>query len=168
MINFQKCFAERKSDVIEYNGMIYRRYFPVKISTRALLRFQFTGGSSKFEQAIVIVFPRGFSGKVQVNEKNIPVRKTAFPKLNFWESTSPKTFEVEITDFTGEIKICNGSDPTGTKEFCKHLSDGCAMIVKNLTENQFRCYCNDHQLNDDCTDLVFDLQLQSCVQLYNN
>lgn len=161
MLNFQKCFTERNSDVIEHNGTIYRRFLSVKISSSTTLCFQFAGGNSIFEQAIVIVFPRGFSGKVHVNGKNVPIRKTAFPKLNFWESTSPKTFKIKITGFTGEIKICNGSDPTGMKQFCKHLSDGCAMIVETLTENQFRFHCNDHQINDDCTDLVFDLQILS-------
>ena len=159
MFNFQKCFEEQNSNIIEHNGLVYHRFFSAKVTTCTTLSFRFISSSSMFEQAIVIAFPRGFAGDVRVNGKHIPIRKTAFPKLNFWESTSLRSFDVTVMGFQGEIKICNGSDPTGTKQFCKCLSDGCAMVIENLTENKFRFHCNDHQFDDDCNDLVFDLQL---------
>lgn len=115
---------------------------------------------SQFLQAVVLSFPSDFSGCVSVMGNVIPVTKTSFPMLAFWEDTTPAEFDVTITNFQGEIKLCNGSDPIGTKQFCKYLSEGCAMIVEKQNDSQYRFYCHDHEYHISCDNLVFELEIQ--------
>ena len=159
MLSFQEMFFSQHSNHIIYNGRVISRHLPIAVSGKVNLRFRILGVSSPYTQAIVIVFPSGFSGNVYLLGKRIPIRKSAFPKLNFWSDTAPSDFEVEISDFVGEILICNGSDPLATKQFCKHLSAGCAMIVDEFAQNKFRCVCNDHEEDDDFNDLIFEVEV---------
>ena len=57
--------------------------------------------------------------------------------------------------------VCNGSDPIGTKQFCKHLSEGCAMLVQELGVNKYRFYCHDHSFEGECDNLVFELEIEN-------
>jgi len=159
MVYFEKLFREQQSNTVTYNNCIYHRYFPVVVENNIKLRFKIISSNSVFGQAIVLLFPPKFNSNVFLMGKEIHIKKSSFPKLNFWTDTSPEEFEVDISNFTGEIKICNGSDPLGSKQFCKYLSEGCAMIVTQMGEHKFRFNCNDHEYDDDCNDLVFDLEV---------
>jgi len=33
------------------------------------------------------------------------------------------------------------------------------MMPKQISENKYRFYCNDHKINDDFDDLIFDLEI---------
>ncbi len=157
---FQTLFSENHSDVIDYNGITYHRFWSIKVENEIKFRLRFVHSNSKFIQSIVLSFPKDFNGNVSVMKKNIHVKKTLFPRLYFWEDTAPPEFDVSVTDFSGEIKICNGSDPIGTKQFCKHLSEGCAMIAQNIGEMRYRFYCHDHEYQGDCDNLIFELEIQ--------
>ena len=159
MISFQELFFSQQSDHILYNGQVVHRYLSIFVNERIDLEFRIVESSSPNTQAIVIVFPSGFSGNVCLLGKNIPIKKSAFPKMNFWTDTAPSEFDIQISNFTGKILVCNGSDPLATKQFCKHLSAGCAMIVDKLADNKFRCLCNDHEEDDDFNDLVFEVEI---------
>lgn len=161
MVSFQRLFREQNSHIAEHDGRIYHRYFPIKVEQSIKLKFKFISSKSAFFQAIDIHLPREFDGDVFIKGKKVPVKKTAFPQLIFWMDLTPAEFELIITQFNGEIKICNGSDPLGTKELCASLGFGCAMIVEPLGENRWRFYCNDHEYDDDCDDLVFEMEVQS-------
>ena len=39
---------------------------------------------------------------------------------------------------------------------------GNAFWVEQLSENQYRFHCNDHKMDDDFDDLVFDLKIEAC------
>jgi len=156
---FQKLFEENHSNVIEYNGDIYYRFWPILINDIISFKLRFVHSDSKFRQAIVLSFPNNFDGCVSVMGNIISMKKTAFPMLSFWEDTSPTEFDVTITGFQGEIKLCNGSDPIGTKQFCKYLSEGCAMIARRRNDSQYCFYCNDHEYHNACNNLIFELEV---------
>lgn len=160
MKHFQTLFQQNNSAVIEVDGITYRRFWPIPVNGTVKFKLRFVHSDSKFLQAIVLAFPCEFDGKVSVMDNPISVKKGAFPRLYFWEDTAPKEFEVEITNFRGELKVCNGSDPLGTKQFCKHLSEGCAMTVQRTADQQYCFHCHDHEFDGPCENLVFELEIQ--------
>lgn len=161
MFNIQPLFSKSQTNEAECNGIKYYRYFPIRISNKMTIRISFVEINSTFEQAILFLFPCDFSGNIQINGKNVLLKKGSFRKLNFWARTAPTQFEVTVSNFIGEIRICNGSDPLGNMQFCKHLSDGCAMHIENIGTNRYRMHCNDHELDLDCNDLIFDVEIRN-------
>ncbi len=159
MAYFQTLFYEQHTNVIEYNGITYHRFWPIQVDGDIILNLKFVEQRSKYTQAIVLMFPQNFDGSVSISGNHIPIPKTSFPALNFWEDSAPKEFDVSIKNFTGEIKICNGADPIGTKQFCKHLSEGCAMIVRGIGQGKYSFQCNDHEFEGNCENLVFELEI---------
>lgn len=164
MINFQSLFFSQRSNSIVHNGKTIQRYLPIMVDGEKSFHFRFIESRSDYTQAIVLAFPSDFRGNVFLMGKKISVKKSAFPKVNIWKDTAPVEFGVRITDYTGEVMLCNGSDPLGTKQFCKYLSEGCAMIVESLGHNKYRCLCNDHEYDDDCNDLVFEVEVSTKKQ----
>ena len=156
---FQTLFSVNHSNTIEWDGVTYHRFWPIQVNGTIKLKMRFICSDSKFTQAIVLSFPKGFNGAVTVMGSCIPVRRTSFPTLNFWEDTAPAEFDVTINDFEGEVKLCNGSDPIGTKQFCKHLSEGCAMIVQKIGEERYRFTCHDHEYEGACNNLIFEVEM---------
>lgn len=156
---FQTLFSEQHSNVIEYDEVKYYRFWPIQVKDAIKFKLRFIQSNSKFNQAIVLSFPKGFGGTVSIMGNSLPIKKTAFPKLIFWEDLSPSEFEVMIENFSGEIKVCNGSDPIGSKQFCKHLSEGCAMIVQKKNSLKYCFYCNDHEYQGECDNLVFEIEI---------
>ena len=55
--------------------------------------------------------------------------------------------------------ICNGSDLTGTKQFCRSMHMGCAIYIEELGENKYRFNCNDHEIDDDFDDLIYEMEI---------
>jgi len=155
---FQALFQQNNSAVIEYEGITYRRFWPIQVNSVVKFKLRFLHRDSKFLQAIVLALPCGFNGKVSVMGSTVPIKK-AFPMVCFWEDTAPREFNVEITNFQGELQLCNGSDPIGTKQFCKHLSEGCAMIAQKTGDRKYRFYCHDHEYGGTCDNLVFELEI---------
>ena len=38
---------------------------------------------------------------------------------------------------------------------------GNAFWMEQLSDNRYRFYCNDHRMDDDFDDLIFDLEIES-------
>lgn len=161
MLYFQKAFQESKKNIIEYEGIIYHRYFSVEIKRNSKLIFEFIKSNSVYTQAIVIMFPENFKGKVFCKDIELSIKKSAFPKLIFWEDSAPKRFEIQIIDYEGVVEIANGADPIGDKQICQYLVFGCAMIVDRIGKNKYRCLCNDYENDNDCDDLIFELTIKN-------
>lgn len=155
---FQTLFQENHSNVIEHDGVTYHRFWPIQVYGTIKLKLRFVHSDSLFLQAIVFALPKEFGGNISVMGNPVSIKKEAFPRLYFWEDTAPREFDVEITNFQGEIQVCNGSDPIGTKLFCKHLSEGCAMIVQKVGDQQYCFRCHDHEFDGTCDNLVFVLE----------
>jgi len=157
MIYFSSLFAQANSDHIEYNGKIVNAYNKFDLKGRHRIKVKFLSTNSKYVQAIVLSLVN-FRGNVYLNGERIMIKKTAFPKINFWQDTAPKEFEIEIDLSEGSIGIFNGADPIGDKRFCKFGSDGCAMIIEDLGKKKIY-HCNDFENDDDFDDLVFEMEV---------
>lgn len=75
------------------------------------------------------------------------------------EESNPNGFYVDINSDNGFITINNCSDSIGTGEFYDSLIEGRAMYIEQIGENKLRFYCNDHEIDDDFDDLIFDMEI---------
>lgn len=159
MVMFQSLFSQQRKNIIEHNGVIYHRYISIPVKEIVTLKFKVIHIDSPYTQAVVLAFPPDFDGSVSVDGRIIPVKRTSFPKVNVWMDNAPIEFTVTVANYVGDIMVCNGSDPLGTKQICKHLSAGCAMIIDRMSSDKFICKCNDHANDDDCDDFIFEIDI---------
>lgn len=160
MIAFSELFTQHQSDIIQYGGETIHRYFLFENFDKLRLKLTFVSSNSKYGQAIVVHFQDNFKGRIYLDGRELGLPKSAFPHHNFWKETAPAQFLLEIIREEGKIWLCNGADPIGDHRFCKNLSGGCAMKIQELGKNHYRCHCNDHVVDDDFDDLVYDV----CVE----
>ncbi len=158
MVVFSKMFREANSHIIEHNGKIIHRFYRFDKTGKYVFRFKFNSTNSEFIQAIVMFFGE-FEGDIFLNKNNICKEKKKFSHFAFYEDSFPKQFDLNINIKSGHLTICNGSDADGTRRGCETLVWGCAMIVETLSENHFKFFCNDHELDDDFDDLIFELEI---------
>ena len=78
------------------------------------------------------------------------------------EKYAPKQFEIRVILHNGRFIICNGSDLLGDESIWRSLYGGCAMIIEEIGENHYRFYCNDHEIDDDFDDFVFEMEIIEC------
>lgn len=159
MPHFQLKFEEQRSNVIEHNGRLYYRSYRIDVNEKVCLKFSFVSSASEYTQSIVIFLPEKFNGEVRVCNKIFEIMEQKFPKVILWKDACPREVEVRISNFTGSIEVCNGSDPLGTKQICYCLARGNAMFFEQLQPNKFRFYCNDHVFDEDFDDLVFEMEV---------
>jgi len=150
---------------IDYKGKIVTRYFKLDIPGEYTIKFRFISKASAFNQAIVLLF-NDFVGQYYLfdKEKNLP--NIRFQKENFWIETAPDEISVKIHLKEGNIFICNGSDPLGSRQICYTLHMGCAIYIEKISEKVYRFNCNDHENDDDFDDLVFEMELVEVILNY--
>ena len=153
-------FDEQKSDVIEHDGRQYYRSYRIGTTEKLYLRFTFISTASEYTQAIVIFLPSKFHGEVRVGNKTVEVKGHKFPKVILWSDVCPREVEVYISNVNGDVEVCNGSDPLGTKTICYCLARGSAMHMEQLSPSKYRFYCNDHVFDEDFDDLVFEMEIE--------
>lgn len=142
----------------EYKGVIVNGLYRISRKGTTKLKFTFVSTASKFPQAIVIHYD-GLVGELLINGNLVKPPKKKFPQLVFSADHSPKEFEVEVHLTSGNIAICNGFDSFSEGQSFDSLCLDCAMIIENLGENKMRFHCNDHEMDDDFDDLVFDMEI---------
>ena len=158
MKSFQDLFQEMKCNQIYYNGMLVERSFSFVKHGKFKFRFKFIQTNSTFTQAIDVYFI-DFRGNIKINGKSIRLSKGNYPHVVFFENSSPKEIELDLEIQQGWISICNASDPIGTNQFAYSMILGCAMIKQELSKNSYRFFCNDHEIDDDFDDLIFELEI---------
>ena len=155
---FNVLFEENNSPIIQYQGKTIHRFCNIENSGSFTLKFSNIKRASKNFQAILILF-NDCKGKMFIGGQEKELPKGIFPKLLFWEDLSPNSFEISFILESGNIIICNGSDPLGTKERCHYLTKNCAMFIEECAENKLKFFCNDHEYDDDFDDLIFDMEI---------
>lgn len=156
---FNVLFEENCSDQIEYKGKTVYKYYKIDKPGIYNIQFTFLKSNSVYKQAIVLLFS-DFVGKCYLFNDEIDISKTRFPRLTFWEDTSPKEVNVKIKLNQGCILICNGSDLLGNKQICRTLYEGTAICIEKTDDNKYRFHCNDHENDDDFDDLIFDMLIK--------
>lgn len=155
---FSSIFSEQGKFEIEYKGKTINAFYEINKKGKYILKFSFISVSSAFNQAILIHFV-DFKGNVSINGDCIKLSDPRFPQLIFPEKETPKEFDVNLILESGNICICNASDPLGTGKIWHSLSKNCAMVIEKLSETKMRCHCNDHEYDEDFDDLVFELEI---------
>jgi len=142
---------------MEYKGKKIIKLFRFGEKGRFILKFDFVKSNAENDQALVVFFT-DFKGKITVDGKTIKPRGKAFPQLRFWEGNPKKTICFDLIIESGRIAIANRGQSEDS-EFYHSLVFGCAMMPEQISENKYRFYCNDHKINDDFDDLIFDLEI---------
>lgn len=156
---FQTEFSDQNNYTVSHNGITYHRFWTVQANGHLTLKLRFIKSNSDLTQAIILFFHEGFAGDITVMGESVSIPKSKFPKIIFWEDDFPSEFEVTINNHYGEVFVCNGADPIGTKQFCKHLSEGCAMIIKQTGDRKYTFCCNNHKYEGMCDDLIFEIEV---------
>ena len=157
MLMFSEQFLEKDSFEIDYNGKKVFAFYSFEKKGKHSLHFTFINTFSHYKQAIIVHLD-SFKGNIFIDGREIKKPKGRFPQLLFDEESTPGQFTIDVVLESGNLVICNGSDPLGTGEIWHTITKGCAMIIEPIDENHLRFYCNDHENDDDFDDLIFDLE----------
>lgn len=175
-------------ETFEEEGKIFYRFYRIDKKGKFRLTIRVVSTNSKYRQAIAFSLstePK-FKGGLFINGQKFMQEKK---KNNYvMPVTPPDKIEIvmEFDIVEGYVCIANASDflddypeiieristQTGrTREQfrgCSYTSGfsasylyGNAFWMEQLSDNQYRFYCNDHQMDDDFDDLIFDLEIES-------
>ena len=128
------------SNQIEYKGKTINKFFEIDNHGEYIIKFFFISVNSHFNQAIVLFF-NDFIGEYYLFNQKRHLPQNRFQKENFWYDTAPNEIEIKIILKEGNILICNGSDPLGTKQICHSLHSGCAIYIEKISDNRYRFNC---------------------------
>lgn len=157
---FNVMFEEKNCEEIYYKNNIIKRSLIFKNIKKLKFSLSFISTNSIYNQAIVLLFSDDFKGTIIINNKKFNLPKIKFPKICFWQDTSPQNIQIEIFFEKGFINLCNGADPIGDKKICSTLTFGSAMICEKRDNNSYLVKCNDFENDDDFDDLIFEISIE--------
>ena len=143
----------------EHDGKTFLRWYTIDKEGIFKLKINVIATKSAHKQGIALFFSN-FKGKLHLNGKNLPVLKGKFKHYVFDEDTIPGDgLILSVHAEAGHLVLGNGSRTPGDGGFeCGAF--GCAFWIETLAENKFRFHCNDHEMDDDFDDLIFDLEIE--------
>lgn len=163
---FNVMFEESNTNEILYNGQIVRSLIRYENLTSVHLKIYGVRTNSPHTQAIDFHFPKGFKGKVFINDHECKVPKNAFPQIILWEDDMPEEVFVDIYFRPGDrVSICNGADKLSKEKFgwpriCSTWLYGSALILEPVGEGEYLVKCNDFDNDDDFDDLIFNMKVE--------
>lgn len=184
MIPNDRAFSGRET--FEEDGKIFYRFYKFGMQGKFQMKIQVISINSDYHQAIAFSLSTDpkFKGTLLINgQRFVPEKK----KINYVMPVKlPDNIEI-IMDFDvveGYIYLANASDflddypeiiekisaQTGrsreqfrgcsfTSGFSAANMYGNAFWVEVLSDNRYRFHCNDHKLDDDFDDLIFDVEV---------
>jgi len=158
MLPFSEQFMLENSFEINYKSNTVKAFHEINLIGNYQIELNFVESNSTCNQAIVL-FVNNFKGVIKLNDNVLNLPTDPFAKFVFWMDSSPEIIHLNVFQEEGYLTICNGSDPIGTKSICRCRTGGCAMIVKNISPDKYRFYCNDYENDDDFNDLIFDMEI---------
>lgn len=160
MKSFELMFEEARSNEIEYKGKKILRFYKFNRIGKFRLQFKFVGINSPFGQGIVIGFT-SYAGPINVNGKKRKMTRKVFKDVYMIQEAYPDGFyiDVEIRNENEFITVNNCSDSLKTGNLYGSLREGRAMYIEQIGENKLRFHCNDHEIDDDFDDLIFDMEI---------
>ena len=175
-------------DAVEVDGKTFYRSWkiPCQGKYRSVMRVKEINSSYKQGIAFSLSTTPVFKGTISINGRNWPIDRRK--RMNHVIPVSLDTpydqivMDLDIQD--GYLRIANASDflddypeliekvslQTGrareqfrgctfTSGFSAANLYGNAFWIETLTENTLRFHCNDHKMDDDFDDLIFDLEI---------
>lgn len=168
MPEFQTMFVQSKGRPIVYAGktLVMSDFVPTEGATKfrlvlelcnsnrrqgVLLRLVFKDSKGKWQKGAA----SGKDGRFIVNGE----ASSGKDGIAFWNSTSPMTWEFEVSGEAAVINLFNvwESEDHRGKRFVDSKHNGAAMIVEEIPNGR-RYRCNDGEPDDDFDDIVFRLE----------
>ena len=171
------------------DGKTFYRYYKLEINGRYQLKLRYISKNSIYKQGIAIGFttePK-FQGYLSINDVSIDVPS----KKRFYHIISEELFEnneiqIELYIKDGGIIFSSASDILGdypgiteqiaqmtgkdkaeiandvfTSGFSAVNRYGNAFWIEEISEKRYRFHCNDHEMDDDFDDFIFDVEIES-------
>lgn len=175
-------------EFVEADGRIYRRSFKIEKLGRFRCVIQILEIHSEYRQGIAFALSQKpeFKGKVCINGqlwKPDQGKRTAYV-IPVAQTEKMDRIELDLDIWQGYFRLANASDflddypdliekisaQTGrTREQfrgCSYTSGftaanmyGNAFWIETISDNQYRFHCNDHKMDEDFDDLIFDLEI---------
>ena len=142
----------------EHDGKTFRRWYSIDKVGHYKLKINVISTKSVHKQGIALFFS-DFKGNLLLNGENLPVLKGKFKHYVFDEDiVSAHGLILSVQAEKGMLVLGNGSRTPGDGGFeCGAF--GCSFWTEALSENKFRFHCNDHEMDDDFDDLIFELEI---------
>lgn len=168
------------------DGKTFYRTWKLLRSGKTRLLIQVKDIRSSYKQGIAFSISPAFMGTVSINGQNWPIdrRKRMRHVIPVSQEAPYDRLVMDLDIQDGYIHIANASDflddypeliekvsaQTGrtreqfrgctfTSGFSAANMYGNAFWIEALGENAFRFHCNDHKMDDDFDDLIFDLEI---------
>ena len=184
MIPSQRTFANR--ECVEEDGRMYYRYYKIEKQGRFRLKIRVISINSPYFRGIAFSLSSSpkFKGTLLLNEQKFKLDRKQF--VYVMPVSLPDRNEI-VMDFDvaeGHILLSNASDflddypeliekvsaQTGrTREQfrgCTYVSGiapgflyGNAFWLEKLSDDLYRFHCNDHKMDDDFDDMIFELEI---------
>lgn len=175
------------SESVEHCGKIYYRNYKIERTGCMRLVIHVTSINSPYRQAIAVDFcgnPK-FKGTIYINGiEFVPERKRQYYVMPV-ELPDKCEIVMDLEIIEGYLRLANASDflddypdlikqisaQTGrtrdqfrgnsyTSGFTPHFGYGNAFWVEEIGENKYRFHCNDHKMDDDYDDIIFELEIE--------
>ena len=174
-------------EYFEENGKLFYRSYKIEGIKKYKLHIQINSINSPYHQAIAFSLsttPR-FKGHILINGISFDTKKTQQAYVMPVEFPYKTIITMEVDVEEGYIRIANASDflddypdliekisaQTGrTRENfrgCSYASGfsagflyGNAFWIEEISDNKHRFHCNDHKLDDDFDDMIFDIEIE--------
>lgn len=142
----------------EHDGKIIRRWYTIDKDGHYDIIIRIISTKSNHMQGIALFF-NDFRGTLRLNGVSLPVLKGKFKHYVFRENQiQADGLTLSVLAEKGHLVLANASQTLGNGHFeCGAF--GCAFWTETIAENHFRFHCNDHEMDDDFDDLVFDLEI---------
>ena len=175
-------------ETFEDNGKVFYRSYKIEASGRLRLTINVVSIQSTYRQGLALRLstkPK-FKGKIWLNGTLFVPEKKQLCYVVPVELADTLTVEANIQE--GNIRLANASDflddypdlierisaQTGrsrdqfrgcsyTSGFSAGFLYGNAFWVERLSDTQYRFHCNDHAMDDDFDDLIFDLNIEEMI-----
>ena len=186
MIPNERAFNGRET--FEEDGKIFYRSYRIDKQGKFQLIIRVISINSKYRQAIAFSLstkPK-FKGTLKINEQKFTPEKKQINYVIPVEIPEKAEIILDLDIMEGYLRIANASDflddypelierisaQTGRsrEQFrgCSYTSGlsagflyGNAFWVEQISDTKHRFHCNDHKLDDDFDDLIFDLEIES-------
>lgn len=142
---FEKMFRQSLGRPIEYKGRTIMRYDELQVPNEALVKIRFISQNSEWRQGIII----------RVNGALIIDGEKIKNGIVLWYNENQLHYSFSLKSKDNKCLVYNCWEASGIK----HSGFAGAAMHYDKIENGKRYYCNDGHLDDNFTDLIFDLAI---------
>jgi len=175
-------------ETFEEDGKVFYRSYKVEKQGKFRLKIRIVSINSPYRQAIAFGFssqPK-FKGSILINGQQFKEEKKRMNYVMPVELPNKDEIVMDLDVTNGYVYLSNASDflddypeliekisvQTGrtrdqfrgcsyTSGFSAGILYGNAFWMEQFSTNRYRFHCNDHQMDDDFDDLIFDLEIES-------